>query len=131
MKIVFLDRDGTFIQDPLDERVDREDKIELFPDREEVRRYMDTRISNILSEYLIPKKNFELYKDNLIKARQKRLELTNDLSLFNLTREYRLEIFKSAYDELKDMLENFDGYIESEWQEKNNGYYFTSVSKIY
>lgn len=32
MKVVFLDRDGTIIQDPLDERVDRLDKIELFPD---------------------------------------------------------------------------------------------------
>lgn len=32
MKIVLLDRDGTVIKDPLDERVDREDKIELFPD---------------------------------------------------------------------------------------------------
>jgi D-glycero-D-manno-heptose 1,7-bisphosphate phosphatase len=32
MKVVFLDRDGTAIQDPPDERVDTVDKIELFPD---------------------------------------------------------------------------------------------------
>jgi D-glycero-D-manno-heptose 1,7-bisphosphate phosphatase len=32
MNVVFLDRDGTVIVDPPDERVDREDKIELFPD---------------------------------------------------------------------------------------------------
>lgn len=32
MKIVFLDRDGTIIQDPSDDRVDSIDKIELFPD---------------------------------------------------------------------------------------------------
>ncbi len=32
MKVVFLDRDGTVIKDPPDERVDRLDKIELFPD---------------------------------------------------------------------------------------------------
>lgn len=32
MKIVFLDRDGTVIVDPLDERVDKAEKIELFPD---------------------------------------------------------------------------------------------------
>lgn len=32
MKIVLLDRDGTIIRDPEDERVDREEKIELFPD---------------------------------------------------------------------------------------------------
>jgi len=40
MKIVFLDRDGTFIQDPLDERVDREDKIELFPDTIDALKYL-------------------------------------------------------------------------------------------
>ncbi len=32
MKIVLLDRDGTIIQDPPDERLDREEKIELFAD---------------------------------------------------------------------------------------------------
>ena len=32
MKIVFLDRDGTVINDPLDERVDTVEKIELLPD---------------------------------------------------------------------------------------------------
>ncbi|HVV25603.1 MAG TPA: HAD-IIIA family hydrolase [Candidatus Saccharimonadales bacterium] len=32
MKVVFMDRDGTIIQDPPDERVDSVEKIELFPD---------------------------------------------------------------------------------------------------
>lgn len=32
MKIVFLDRDGTVIQDPPDERVESEAEIKLFPD---------------------------------------------------------------------------------------------------
>ena len=32
MNVVFLDRDGTIIVDPLDERVDTIEKIELFPD---------------------------------------------------------------------------------------------------
>lgn len=39
MNIVFLDRDGTIIKDPLDERVDREDKIELFSDSIEALKY--------------------------------------------------------------------------------------------
>lgn len=39
MKVVFLDRDGTVIQDPLDERVDSVEKIELFPDSIEALRY--------------------------------------------------------------------------------------------
>jgi histidinol-phosphate phosphatase family protein len=32
MKIVLLDRDGTVIVDPPDERVDRDDEVQLFPD---------------------------------------------------------------------------------------------------
>ncbi len=40
MKIVFLDRDGTVIQDPLDERVDTVDKIELFDDSIEALKYL-------------------------------------------------------------------------------------------
>lgn len=40
MKVIFLDRDGTIIQDPLDERVDTIDKIELFPDSIEALKYL-------------------------------------------------------------------------------------------
>jgi D-glycero-D-manno-heptose 1,7-bisphosphate phosphatase len=40
MNIILLDRDGTVIRDPEDERVDREDKIELFPDSIEALRYL-------------------------------------------------------------------------------------------
>jgi len=40
MKVVFLDRDGTIIQDPPDERVDSIDKIELFPDSIEALKYL-------------------------------------------------------------------------------------------
>lgn len=40
MNIVFLDRDGTLIVDPEDERVDREDKIKLFPDSIDALKYL-------------------------------------------------------------------------------------------
>ena len=39
-KIIFLDRDGTVIVDPEDERVDSEDKIKLFPDTIEALKYL-------------------------------------------------------------------------------------------
>jgi histidinol-phosphate phosphatase family protein len=42
MKAVFLDRDGTVIVDPPDERVDRLDKIQLFPDSIEALRLLAT-----------------------------------------------------------------------------------------
>jgi D-glycero-D-manno-heptose 1,7-bisphosphate phosphatase len=40
MNIVLLDRDGTVIVDPPDERVDKEEKIELFPDTLESLKYL-------------------------------------------------------------------------------------------
>ncbi len=40
MKVVLLDRDGTIIVDPPDERVDTEEKIELFPDSIEALKYL-------------------------------------------------------------------------------------------
>jgi histidinol-phosphate phosphatase family protein len=40
MKVAFLDRDGTVIQDPPDERVDKIEKIELFPDSIEALKYL-------------------------------------------------------------------------------------------
>jgi D-glycero-D-manno-heptose 1,7-bisphosphate phosphatase len=42
MKAVFLDRDGTVIRDPEDERVDRLDKIELFSDSIEALKLLAT-----------------------------------------------------------------------------------------
>ncbi len=40
MNVLLLDRDGTVIRDPEDERVDREEKIELFPDTIEALRFL-------------------------------------------------------------------------------------------
>jgi histidinol-phosphate phosphatase family protein len=40
MKVVFLDRDGTVIVDPQDERVDRLEKIVLFPDSIKALKYL-------------------------------------------------------------------------------------------
>lgn len=42
MKAVFLDRDGTIIFDPEDERVDKVEKIKLFPDSLEALRTLST-----------------------------------------------------------------------------------------
>lgn len=40
MKAILLDRDGTVIRDPKDERVDTEEKIELFPESIEALKYL-------------------------------------------------------------------------------------------
>ena len=67
MNIVFLDRDGTVIVDPEDERVDREDKIKLFPDSIEALKHLaDNNFAVILitnqagiAEGRINKEDFE------------------------------------------------------------------------
>jgi histidinol-phosphate phosphatase family protein len=40
MNVILLDRDGTVIRDPEDERVDKEEKIELFPDSIEALKFL-------------------------------------------------------------------------------------------
>lgn len=40
MRVILLDRDGTVIKDPEDERVDSEEKIDLFPDSIEALRLL-------------------------------------------------------------------------------------------
>ncbi len=40
MRVIFLDRDGTIIKDPEDERVDSEEKIELFSDSIEALKFL-------------------------------------------------------------------------------------------
>lgn len=48
MKTVFLDRDGTIIVDPADERVDSVDKIELFPDSIEALKFLAENNFNVI-----------------------------------------------------------------------------------
>ncbi len=48
MRTVFLDRDGTIIQDPVDERVDTLEKIELFPDTLEALKLLADNNFNIV-----------------------------------------------------------------------------------
>ncbi len=92
--------------------------INVFPDREEVKRYIDSRIALILGEYLVPKRNYAEYRDNLIRRRQERLNAVDSSSLLEVTKDYRSEIFKFAHDELKEMLGDSSGYSESAWQKK-------------
>jgi histidinol-phosphate phosphatase family protein len=48
MNVALLDRDGTIIVDPPDERVDRVEKIELFPDTIEALGYLATNDFGII-----------------------------------------------------------------------------------
>jgi histidinol-phosphate phosphatase family protein len=48
MKTVFLDRDGTIIVDPPDLRVDKVEKIQLFPDSIEALRYLAEHDFNVV-----------------------------------------------------------------------------------
>jgi D-glycero-D-manno-heptose 1,7-bisphosphate phosphatase len=74
MKAVFLDRDGTVIKDPVDERVDRLDKIELFPDSIEALKLLSTLDYGVIiitnqagiAEGRINEQEFDVINDKVI-----------------------------------------------------------------
>lgn len=94
--------------------------LRIFPDRKEVRRYMDLRIAHILGEYISPKRDFAEYRDKLIIARNnKMLAVQNSQSFEEATRQQRIDLYSLAYEELSRMLDDKDSYaVEEEWQKK-------------
>ncbi len=94
--------------------------IRVLPDTKEVRRYLDVRISHILSEYVTPRRDFDGDHLRLIAHREAQLTNTNSAAtLFQETKELKRKIFQIAYNELKEMLDNDPGPItEGQWQNK-------------
>jgi len=93
--------------------------IKVFPDTEEVKRYMDARIAYILGEYVIPKRNYAADRDRLVAAREARILQNNpNTKLSEITKVYQTKIFEAAYDRLEQMLNNTDDYVEAVWQDQ-------------
>jgi len=93
--------------------------ISIFPDREEVKRYMNSRISHILGEYIVPKRDFSADRDRLIEFRERKFSQSHtDSRLSYVNKIYKTEVFKVAQDELTNMLDSVDVYKENAWQDK-------------
>lgn len=88
--------------------------IEVFPNSYEVKKYVSSRISYLLSTYVEGVwKNKESYERYLEKK-----EANLPLSSFPNIRLMGYEMYKKAYDELELMLKNSMSYSEKEWQRR-------------
>ncbi|WNB17057.1 Shedu immune nuclease family protein [Marivirga arenosa] len=88
------------------------DIINSFPSRTELKHYVNSRITNVLSQYLDnvndSGKAFEKYIEN-------RNRIGNIRSFPSLN-EYEYEKYQFILKTLKEMLDNSDIYSESDWQ---------------
>lgn len=88
--------------------------IEVFPNSYEVKKYVSSRISYLLSTYVEGVwKNKESYERYLEKK-----EANLPLSSFPNIKLMGNEMYKKAYDELELMLKNSMSYSEKEWQRR-------------
>ena len=88
--------------------------IEVFPNSYEVKKYVSSRISYLLSTYVEGVwKNKESYERYLEKK-----EANLPLSYFPNIKLMGYEMYKKAYDELELMLKNSMSYSEKEWQRR-------------
>lgn len=88
--------------------------IEVFPNSYEVKKYVSSRISYLLSTYVEGVwKNKESYERYLEKK-----EANLPLSAFPNIKLMGYEMYKKAYDELELMLEDSMSYSEKEWQRR-------------
>lgn len=88
--------------------------IEVFPNSYEVKKYVSSRISYLLSTYVEDVwKNKESYERYLEKK-----EANLPLSSFPNIKLMGYEMYKKAYDELELMLKNSMSYSEKEWQRR-------------
>ena len=88
--------------------------IEVFPNSYEVKKYVSSRISYLLSTYVEGVwKNKESYERYLEKK-----EANLPLSSFPNIKLMGYEMYKKAYDELELMLKKSMSYSEKEWQRR-------------
>lgn len=88
--------------------------IEVFPNSYEVKKYVSSRVSYLLSTYVEGVwKNKESYERYLEKK-----EANLPLSSFPNIKLMGYEMYKKAYDELELMLKNSMSYSEKEWQRR-------------
>lgn len=90
------------------------DILNSLPSTTELRYYIDSRITNILGQYLDNVKDSGKAFENYL---EKRIKLTPLNSLSSL-RNYEAEKYAFVLEKLKEMLENSDIYSENDWQDK-------------
>lgn len=97
-----------------------EDLIKKFPKTAELDKYAHMRIANIIKDYFPECDKYEEIYDKFIGSRKSGYSLP-DASLSQYNVQIELEQFTVAYQELKDMLNQYEVIDEKQWQEKIHG----------
>lgn len=88
------------------------DIIDSFPSPTELIYYVDSRITNVLSQYLEGVKDSGKAFENYLEKRNK----IGNLNTIPSLKSYEYEKYQFILSTLKNMLENSDNYSESDWQ---------------
>lgn len=90
------------------------DIIDSFPSRTEQRLYIDSRITNVLSQYLDGVKDSRRTFENYLEKRNK----IGNFSKISSIKSYEYKKFQFILATLKEMLNDSDNYSERNWQEQ-------------
>lgn len=94
------------------------DLIKCFPKKAEIMYYVQSRISNLLKEWLPECDKYQEIYDKHIDKKNKQLVIKNKEHFSRSNNAIELAQFSTAKEELEEMLLHPEGVIEKEWQKK-------------
>lgn len=94
---------------------DYEELIKKFPTETEKKYYVKIRIANILSKYIDNVKDYGLLFEKYLKRKFKEIHRANTIES---VKSYEKEKYSFVLKQLKEMLKNYEGYSEADWQNK-------------
>ena len=94
---------------------DYEELIKKFPTETEKKYYARLRIANILSKYIDNVKDYGLLFEKYLKRKFKEIHRPNTIES---VKPYEKEKYSFILKQLKEMLKNYEGYSEADWQNK-------------
>ncbi len=90
--------------------------VKILPTTREFELYTKKRLEAILSEHLIEPFKFKDKYNKFLSKKEKGLS-SNDIDVF---KPLKHELLLATYNKLKNMLDNYDGYTEPNWQAEIN-----------
>ena len=94
------------------------DLIKCFPKKAEIMYYVQSRISNLLKEWLPECDKYQEIYDKHIDKKNKQLVIKNKEHFSRSNNAIELAQFSTAKKELEEMLSNSEGVIEKVWQKR-------------
>lgn len=89
--------------------------VQTLPTKTEIDLYIKKRISNILNDYLENVKDFGKRYEKYLERKQ--IETPTPHTLASVA-QYEFEKYKFVLEQLNQMLQDYDGYIERDWRKE-------------